>query len=137
MKESHLAKQCKLQNKVYFCYGEEKKHHQNLCPKKFGITNKPGIDRNGNEKNHSLHKNQTRLQLKKEIVIQTAFATVGYPQTLHSKETRTLIDTGSQGTYTSKQLTDNLQLRFHETQEYSIYMFGKKKPKKIQTSLVE
>ena len=35
LKEGHLAKEFKLQNKICVHYGEKKKHHRSLCPKKF------------------------------------------------------------------------------------------------------
>ena len=69
--------------------------------------------------------------------MQTALATVENPETLRSEETRLLMDTGSQRTYITKELVDNLQLKTRETQEYSFCTFGNKKPKKITTSLVE
>ena len=56
---------------------------------------------------------------------------------LRSEETRILMDTGSQRTYITKELAENSQLKTRETQEYSVYSFGNKKPKKITTSLVE
>ena len=59
------------------------------------------------------------------------------PEILCSEETRILMDTGSQRTYITKELADNLQLKTRETQEYSVYTFGNKKPKKITTSFVE
>ena len=56
----------------------------------------------------------------------------GNLEILRSQETRILINTGSQRTYISKELADNLQLKTRETQEYSVYTFGNKKLKRKQ-----
>ena len=77
------------------------------------------------------------LAVGEKIVMQTALATVENPEILRSEEKRILVDIGSQRTYITKELADNLQLKTRETQKYSVYMFGNKKPKKITTSLVE
>ena len=61
----HLAKECKLQSQVCVQCHEKKRHHQNLCPMKFGITKKPGTERNGTDEN-SLHKNTILLQLERK-----------------------------------------------------------------------
>ena len=136
LKEGHLAEECKLQNKVCVHCGEKKKHHRNLRPKKFEITKTPGIERNENDENITPHEHNL-VAVGEKIVIQTALATVKNTETLRSEKTRILMDTGSQRTYITKELADNLQLKTRETQEYSIYTLGSKKPKKVTTSLAE
>ena len=136
LKEGHLAIECKLQNKVCVHCGEKKKHHRSLCPEKFEITKTPGIERNENDKNMTPHEHNL-VAVGEKIVMQTALATVKNPETLRCEKTSILMDTGSQRTYITKELADNLRLKTREAQEYSVYTFGNKKPKKIATSLVE
>ena len=129
MKEGHLAKEFKLQNKVCVHCGEKKKRHRSLCPKKFEITKTPGIERNENDQNITPHEHNL-VAVGEKTVMQTALETVKNTETLRSEKTRILMGTGSQQTYITKGLADNLQLRTRETEKYVVYTFGNKKPKK-------
>ena len=104
MKEGHLAKECKLQNKVYVHCGGKKKHHRSLCPKKFKIMKAPAIERNKNDENITPHEHNL-VAVGEKIVMQTALAMVENPETLRSEKTRILMDTGSQQTYINKKQT--------------------------------
>ena len=44
-----------FQNEAFVHSGKRKKHHPSLCPNKFGIRKKFGIERNGNDENITPH----------------------------------------------------------------------------------
>ena len=113
----------------------KKKHHWSLCPRKFQIPKTPGIERNEHDKKITPQEHHL-VAVREKIVTQTAFAMVENPEMLRSEKTRILMDTGSQRTYITKELADNLQLKSYERQEYSVYTLWNKKLSKIITSLV-
>ena len=55
LQEGHLEKKCMFQNEACVHCGKRKKHHPSLCPNKFGIRKKFGIERNGNDENITPH----------------------------------------------------------------------------------
>ena len=82
------------------------------------------LERNENDEKITPHEHNL-VALGDKMVTQTALATVENP------------DTESQQMYINKDLANNSQLKSQETQEYSVYTFGHKKPKKVATSLVK
>ena len=69
--------------------------------------------------------------------MQAAFAiAMDYEQSLFKKR-RILLDTGSQRSYITKELADNLKLKTNAKHTYSVYTFGNMKPKEITTFEVD
>ena len=106
LRKNHRAKECKLPERFYVHCGDKGKHHRSLCPTKFGESNK---------ENEDIRKHQTEnnlIALGENVVMQTALVTVENSDNNALKmETRVLLETGSQRTYKTKDLADELKLK--------------------------
>ncbi|XP_048477625.1 uncharacterized protein LOC105393457 [Plutella xylostella] len=117
-KKDHTARDCKERRRCFYC-GEIGKHNRALC--------------NMAQKSTTL---QTRSEKNKGTVLQTAIAQVRSKDgTLH--KCRILLDSGSQRSYITKNLTKIIMPEIIETDHLMIYTFGLEQPKKLESPRVK
>ena len=72
-----------------------------------------------------------------QVLMQSTLADTVNLKTSKKQSTRLLLDCGSQRTYISEDLVNNLQLMPSKTEILTVFTFGSTKPKEFQTPLVE
>ena len=159
LRNDHMAKDCKSKDRLCIHCGERNKHHRSLCPKKFGntiqqnqsVSEKANIttEKDARTSENSLlavtdfqnenidtEKDQGAFEsslvaIDEKVFMQTALVTAKNNEKYLYQQTRAILDTGSQRSYVTKELADNLKLKSIGEHTYSVYTFGNKKPKKV------
>ena len=165
LRNDHMVKDCKSKDRLCIHCGERNKHHRSLCPKKFGNTTQQNqsVSEKANittEKDARTSENSlvavtdfqnANIDTKKDqgafesslvaidekVFMQTALVTAMNNEKSIYQQTRAILDTGSQRSYVTKELADNLKLKSIGEHTYSVYTFGNKKPKKVTASEVQ
>ena len=73
------------------------------------------------------------LTVDKQVIMKTAPAEAMDPDISISEATRIMMDTSSQRTYATKEITKKLHLRNEDTKRTAIFTFAANKPKEIVT----
>ena len=116
LRKNHRAKECKLPERSCVHCGESNKEHKDI-------------------RKHQTENNL--IALGENVVMHTALVTIENPDNRAFKmETRVLLDTGSQRTYITKDLADELTLKAEGEDTYSVYTFGNGKPKELTSPIV-
>ena len=136
MKPNHLLKDCKVSKSCFHCQ-KVGNHHRSLCPKRFS----------SNEESETLAmftdhlmapETESSLMVSGEqVLMQTALVDTLNLNTSEKQSTRLLLDCGSQRTYITEDLVNELQLVSKNTEIRTVFTFGSTKPKEFKTPVVE
>ena len=130
MKEDYKMKDCTVVGKICIHCGEKDKHHQSLCPNKFSheVTRKPSDNAMMNV--DVLLKNPAREEIMSSNEDTTMISTgevmveVMPPDKSTSEVTTVFMDTGSSGTYVTKEFVKRLRLQLTESDNMTIFTFS-------------
>ena len=138
LKTGHISKECK-RGKVCVHCGELSAHHRSLCPKKFKQSNSSFTPHEVNAlTEQSSSPNENALISSGEFVLmQTAKTEVRNPHNDRSVTVRLMLDSGSQRTYITENLAEQLNLKKTSEQEIKLVTFGSETPKVINTSTTD
>ncbi|MCG8033321.1 MAG: DUF1759 domain-containing protein, partial [Candidatus Thiodiazotropha taylori] len=135
LKVGHLSKECKKAKTCVYC-GERNSHHRSLCPQKFKM--KISSAHFSGEISDVIEQgacaNENVLISNGEVVLmQTATCKIENPANSKSETVRLILDSGSQRTYITEKLAEQLQLNKESEEEIKIVTFGSEQPKTIKT----
>ena len=135
LKTGHISNECK-RGKICVDCGEVNAHHRSLCPKKFKQSNSSFTPHEVNAlTEQSSSPNENALISSGEFVLmQTAKTEVRNPHNDRSMTVRLMLDSGSQRTYITENLAEQLNLKKTNEQEIKLVTFGSETPKVINTS---
>ena len=128
--QNHQSKECNMTRPCYHC-GESTRHHRSLCPQKFPSRHEAA------SKQASQPRESGLISVGEKTVMQTALVQASNPNNSMFMKTRILLDSGSNRTYITKELSEKLQLREIGRETVTTYTFGCKKPKNFLATLVE
>ena len=140
LKTGHRSNECRA-NKLCVHCGERNKHHRSLCPKALRETVEPSkhesaiISEEVQRTNVDNEENQEGILVTsgERVLMQTAQTEAKHPSKDTTKSVRLLLDSGSQRTYVTERLAEQLGLERNGVQEIKIVTFGSNKPKIIKT----
>ena len=123
LKRNHLSRDCRSNIRCSQCNG---RHHVSLCQRAQGqknvSTSDRGTDSERNPSERQLPSTQMYVGTKTPVLLQTATAPAyGKSTTIQA---RIILDSGSQRSYTTNQLKDELALETVRTDMISIKTFG-------------
>ena len=128
LRKGHLSRNCDKRERACAHCGRKGHHHRSLCPKLF-------INKEENRDQTTLSSiEQTNGEPKKmeaNVLMQTASVMVRNVDESSSSTIRLILDSGSQRTYITKGLADELKLKLSEPEEFLVVTFGVNKPKNI------
>ncbi|CAG2200106.1 unnamed protein product [Mytilus edulis] len=139
LKQGHVSRDCKFEKTCYHCK-QKKGHHRSLCPKKIPSQQK--------EVSHLAYEmceiasseenvpENSLLSSGDIVLMQTAQTTVSNTEVNETEVVRLLMDSGSQRTYITENLTKRLNLKKKATEEITLVTFGADKPKTLRTQKV-
>lgn len=135
LKVGHLSKECKKGKPCVHC-GEVNAHHRSLCPKKFQAKLfSAHLSEEISELSEDTSDRENALVSSSEIVLmQTAQAEITNPNHSKREQVRILLDSGSQRTYKSERLAEQLKLKREKTEEINVVTFSCDTPKTVQTT---
>ena len=139
LKSGHLSKDCKKNKSCVYC-GQVNSHHRSLCPRKFQAklfsTHLSNEISGCNEVSEvEICEGENALVSSGEMVLmQTAQAKVTNLNQSKVEQVRILLDSGSQRTYITEGLAEQLQLRREKTEEIKLVTFGCETPKTVKTT---
>ena len=130
LRRGHSWRDCRGGRECVFCKLKGN-HHRSLCPKQFG--------KQVEEQEPVLKAvESSNVALNEQVVMQTSLAQIfNLDNETINKNARLLFDCGSQRTYISKFMADNLQLKEIGKNYLVVYTFGTSKPSNIETPVVE
>ena len=126
-----MSKDCKKNKTCVYC-GEINMHHRSLCPQKFSTkVSNAHLSGEITEVKESVYESENVLESSSEIVLmQTAKCEVKPI----SDTVRILLDSGSQRTYVTERLAEQLQLKKEKVEEIKIVTFGSESTKTIKNT---
>ena len=139
LKTGHLSRDCKKNKSCVYC-GEVNTHHRSLCPQKFQVKLfsahlSEKISEFEETKDEESCARENVLVSSGEIVLmQTAQAKLTNLNQSKCEQVRILLDSGSQRTYITESLAEQLQLRREKTEEIKVVTFGSETPKTVTTT---
>ena len=131
LKKGHLLKECTCTRPCVYCKNSGN-HPRSLCRKQF--------DQSTELSNATIEETEgpNLAAIGEQVIMQTAQVDWVNPKNPESKyETRLLLDSGSQKSYISKELSDKMNLKSSHKSFLTIYTFGTTKPKAIETPMVD
>ena len=129
LRKGHVSKNCDRERACAHC-GRKKHHHRSLCPKLFANNNDES--KSETELSSIEQTNDGPKSNVANVLMQTASAVVRNGEKGSSSTIRLILDSGSQRTYITKELTKELKLKLSEPKELSVVTFGVSQPKNIQ-----
>lgn len=136
LKVGHVSKECKKSKTCVYC-GEINSHHRSLCPQKFKrkISSAHLSGEISDLTEQSACANENVLISSGEVVLmQTATCQINNPANSKSDIIRLILDSGSQRTYITEKLAEQLQLTRENEEEIKLVTFGCENPKTIKTT---
>lgn len=140
LKIGHKTDECRGSKECVFSR-RKNVHHRSLCPIKFasGSQNKRNDISNvseeiTNESNNGRNHENVLFSPSEVVYMQLATTQAKAPSSERSTEVRLLLDSGSQRTYATEHMAEQLGLKKGIAQEIKLVTFGSNKPKVIQTS---
>lgn len=135
LQKGHLAKDCQKQKNCFHC--GKNNHHRSLCSKLFTITEstptEPGLQTVNIQDNLEESTSEgANIACGNQVLMQTATTTVGRNPENQSISVRIILDSGSQRTYITEKLAENLKLELKPPERLSVATFGSDKPKQIK-----
>ena len=117
--KGHLVKDCQRQKNCFHC--GRNNHHRSLCSKLFTVTEstpaEPGLQTVNLLQTVNVHDNLEESTIKganitcgNQVLMQTATTAVGRNPENQSTSVRIILDFGSQRTYITEKLAENLKL---------------------------
>lgn len=135
LKVGHLSKECKKTKTCVYC-GEINIHHRSLCPQKFktkvSSAHMSGEITDISEAAVCFSENNL-VSAGEMVLMQTAKSEVRNPLNSKSDMVRILLDSGSQRTYITEKLAEQLQLT-REKEEIKLTTFGSDTLQTIRTT---
>ena len=138
LKSGHMSKECKKGKKCVYC-GEVNVHHRSLYPQKFKAKTSGAHFTGefsampGGASAIDVQEESVLISSGEMVLMQTAKTEVKNPLTANSDVIRILLDSGSQRTYITEKLAEQLQLSKDKEEEIKLVTFGSEKPKTIKT----
>ncbi|XP_073966399.1 uncharacterized protein isoform X2 [Choristoneura fumiferana] len=129
-REGHFLQQCELKKFCYKCSskGLRLRHHKALCPNNF--TKREETER------PSTSTSVMHVGMKGPTVLQTAVVMVK-GENGRSKKCRILLDSGSQRSYVTRSIAEELRLKTEEENHLFIFTFGTKVPQELDSPIVK
>lgn len=140
LQKGHMAKDCQRQRACFHC--SKNNHHRSLCPKLFPAT----TDQTSETGSQSGHAPSTDEESQNEaatvacgnqVLMQSATTSASNTSSSKSMSVRMILDSGSQRTYITQKLAENLQLKLNQPETVTVVTFGSDKPKQIKYRLTE
>ncbi|XP_060575739.1 uncharacterized protein LOC132733143 [Ruditapes philippinarum] len=137
LRNNHLQKECKWNKKCVYC-GEHNIHHRSLCPSKFkhqSVVESVSLSEEtcAEEKDISEVNENVMISAGEMVLMQTATTEVNNPNGNGAQNIRVLLDCGSQRTYITQKLADNLKLKGTKEEEIKLVTFGSDKTTVLRT----
>ncbi|XP_052787362.1 uncharacterized protein LOC128222417 [Mya arenaria] len=138
LKVGHKTDKCKARKLCVHC-GEKDVHHRSLCPAKFSVhiptrrAESANVSEELVSENNDVHHENVLVSSGEVVLMQTARTEAKCPTSENSRQIRLLLDSGSQRTYVTERLAEQLDLVRGEMQEIKLVTFGSNKAKVIKT----
>ena len=134
LRKGHLLKEC-TSDKDRACAhcGKRKHHHRSLCPKLFSNSNATTNTRRETKLSNIEQKGDGPRATVTKVLMQTATTVVKDIENNSSATVHLILDSGSQRTYITERLADELKLKLGEPERLSVVTFGVNQPKQIQS----
>jgi hypothetical protein len=137
LRKGHVVQDCNV-NKACFHCNQRKNHHRSLCPRKFTSQSSQSDSQSSEIATNVVEKDEEALVAGEEtVLLQTANAPVINITTSKSLRVSMILDSGSQRTYITENLTQRLNLPIKGKEGLSIFTFGSGCAKNITTSIVD
>lgn len=134
----HLAKECKRSKVCVHC-GKANDHHRSLCPKKFKQSNdvRSPQEVNALTEQSGVQGENALISSGEFVLMQTAKTEIRNPDSTRCQTVRLLFDSGSQRTYITEHLAEQLDLKRNGQEQIKLATFGTDTPKTITTTSTE
>ena len=134
----HLAKECKRSKVCVHC-GKANDHHRSLCPKKFKQSNdvRSPQEVNALTEQSGVQGENALISSGEFVLMQTAKTEIRNPDSTRSQTVRLLFDSGSQRTYITEHLAEQLDLKRNGQEQIKLATFGTDTPKTVTTTSTE
>ena len=136
MKPSHLSKDCKVSKPCFHCQNVGNLH-RSLCPKRFSSNEESETLAMFTDPLKAPETESSLLVSGEQVLMQTALVDTLNLNTSKEQSTRLLLNCGSQRTYITEDLVNELQLVSSNTEILTVFTFGSTKPKQFKTPVVE
>ena len=135
LQKGHVAENCQKPQTCTHC--GRNNHHRSLCPKLFPASENKLPEsilqvigtQDDTEKTSG---NEATMVCGSHVFMQTATATVTSTLSNQSMPVRMILDSGSQRTYVTEKLANNLKLKLSSSESATVATFGSDKPKQIK-----
>ena len=128
LRKGHVSRNCDKETTCAHC-GRKRHHHRSLCPKLFTNSEE---SRHETELSSVEQASDGPKKMVTSVLMQTATAVVRNVDKGSSSKIRLILDSGSQRTYITKGLANELKLKLSKPEELSVVTFGVNQPKNIQ-----
>ena len=135
LQKGHMAKDCQRQRSCYHC--GKTSHHRSLCSRLF--TTNDGEVHDSELQTISARGDPEKAENEgatvacgNQVLMQTATATILKSPGNQATQVRMILDSGSQRTYITEKLADNLKLTLKPPEKLMVATFGSDKPKQIK-----
>ena len=129
LQKSHTVKDCKKERACAHC--RRYYHHRSLCPKLFPNNNQEPPSEIQNISG-AADSETSIITSSNQVLMQTATSTVKSTSGNSSTSIRMLLDSGSQRTYVTEKLANDLKLELNSTEKLTVITFGSNQPKHIK-----
>ena len=137
LRRGHVKHMCKQTRVCCYCQ-QVKNHHRSLCPKRFKQKNhfessNPAIETASPVEDDEEVTEESLLASGEQTLMQTAMTNVSDASNKQTTPVRVFFDTGSHRSYMTEDLAKRLNLSFNRKQTLTVFTFGSKEAKEIQT----
>ena len=126
LRPNHKVKDCRSTRTCRFC---NRRHHQSICtqqsfPSSSTEKKQSQPPTSTDETNHDTSANCSTVNEEKTILLQTAQAIVSNPISGHHRSVRVLFDNGSQRSYITEEVSQQLRLKPDHCERLQLNTFG-------------
>ena len=137
LRPGHKTRMCKHARACYYCQ-QVQIHHRSLCPKRFKQSNhfensNPAIESTSRVEDNGEMIEESLLASGEQTLMQTAMTNVSDASNEKKIPVRVFFDTGSHRSYMTEALARRLNVRSNRKQTLTVFTFGSKEAKEIQT----
>ena len=132
LQRGHVAKECQKQRSCFHC--GKTNHHRSLCSKLFTVNEaklpEPGLQTISAQDDSAKTKTEgATVTWGNQVLMQTATAAIVNSPSNQPTYVRMILDSGSQRTYITEKLAENLKLTLKPPERLIVATFGSDKPK--------
>ena len=137
LKQGHHQKNCTVKKACVYCK-QRNRHHRSVRIKTFPVEKPSEMARSVTEPlSATVATEHTLLSSDEQVLMQTATVEVEHLQKSRKITTRLLLDRGSQRTYITNGLAENLHLPITGSETLAVYTFSASKPRELHTPVTE